>query len=90
MSVRRSGTLYIELNEQAATPTPVDETALRNILHQGGFSIHNWNARYIGHSLSSLSCDLHWTDEGKAGPSTPVAVRELTFSSSITTLTWKA
>jgi putative Mg2+ transporter-C (MgtC) family protein len=49
ISVHRTGTLDIELNGQANTPQPVDETTLRSILHQGGFSIHNWNVRYIGH-----------------------------------------
>ena len=91
ISVQRSGTLYMELNEQApGTSQPVDETALRSILHQGGFSIHNWNAQYIGPSLHSLSCDLHWNDSGKTEPSTPLVIRELTSSSSIVTLTWKA
>lgn len=89
ISVRRSGTVYIELNEQAATSQPVDETALRGILHQGGFSIHNWNAQYIGPSLHSVSCDLHWNDSGETEPSTPLVIRELTSSSSIATLTWK-
>ena len=89
IAVQRSGTLCIEL-KQAEMAQPLDETALRSIFHQGGFSISNWNVQFTGHDLSSLSCDLHWNSTGKTEPSTPPIIRELTSSPSIATLTWKA
>ncbi|HMH13408.1 MAG TPA: MgtC/SapB family protein [Edaphobacter sp.] len=90
MTVRQSGTLYLELRKQAETAQSIDEAGLRSIFHQGGFSISNWNAQYTGSSLNSLTCDLHWTSSGKVEPSTPPVIRELTSSPSVATLTWKA
>jgi putative Mg2+ transporter-C (MgtC) family protein len=90
LPTHRSGTLYLELATTRTTPTSLQETELRTIFHNAGYTISGWTAHYTQATLSSLTCELRWPSSGAVESSTPPSIHELASLSSIASLTWKS
>jgi putative Mg2+ transporter-C (MgtC) family protein len=90
LPTHRTGTLYLALAATRTTPTSLQETELRTLFHNAGYTISGWTAHYTEAALSSLICELRWPSSGAVESSTPSAIHELAALTSITSLTWKS
>jgi putative Mg2+ transporter-C (MgtC) family protein len=89
MPTHRTSTLSIHFKDADSTGSPEREADLRAHLLSGGYEVKEWTARYCGHQLLTLSCDLEWPMKGHAQPETPELVRELARLPSVSSLVWK-
>ncbi|HEY2040107.1 MAG TPA: MgtC/SapB family protein [Edaphobacter sp.] len=89
MPTHRTSTLSISFKETDGTGSPQEEAGLRARLQSAGYVVKNWTARYCGHKLRSLDCNLEWPMKGHALPETPELVRELARLPSVSSLVWK-
>ncbi len=85
LSTQRSGTLYLELAEEATT-----ESELRDLFHNARFEITQWNPLYQSSTLHSLTCELRWTCKASDQPQTPSAIQHLQQTLPLATLSWKS
>ncbi len=85
----RTATLMLELSPQAATPA-LNETSLRQTLHDAGFHITSWKVQFAASHPHSIECGLRWFRKGHHQPSTPDTIAQLAATPGVLRLVWRA